>query len=328
MNELTIERTPTLIAAEINNIKGQARAMILTASIEIGRRLVEAKEIVPYGEWENWLAESVDYSKSTANNLMRIFQEYGTSHLMLAGGSQDLQALGDLTYTQAVALLGIPREERAQFVEEHDLSNMSTRDLQQAVKEKQELKRKLAQAAANLKESEKERREQQQLFEDKLKAAEQRATQTDEQLYGAKLTNEDLQKKISELRQQLSVTQAAGNDAEAATLREQLAEANRDLTTSADHIEALEAQLKAKPIEASATVEVIPPEVQQELEQLRAKASPAVLEFRSHFNMLTAAFRDLLRTLADIPEPDHDRYRGAVNKLIDKMGTQLDEAPV
>ncbi|MDF2790465.1 MAG: hypothetical protein K0S80_3566, partial [Neobacillus sp.] len=44
MTELLI-RTPIMIATEINSIKEQTKKMLLVNSIEIGRRLVEAKTI-------------------------------------------------------------------------------------------------------------------------------------------------------------------------------------------------------------------------------------------------------------------------------------------
>ncbi len=337
MNELTIERTPTLIAAEINSIKGQTRTMILYASIEIGRRLVEAKDLVPHGEWGNWLEQSLDYSKSTANNLMKIYEEYGTDRANLLGKTSNLQALGDLSYTQAVALLGIPRDEREQFVEEHDLENMSTRELQQAIKEKQEIEKKLAAAEDDLQGVKKEKVEQQQLFEQKLDSAEEKAKTATKMANDAKQdaeskdrVQEKLLKNIEDLQEKLKVARAAGNDRVAqsasnnddATLQEQIAEANKDLTTSADRIEELEAQLKAKPIEASATVEVIPPEVQQELEQLR-KQNPAALKFRVHFDALVSGFQKLLEDLAEMQGLDHDKYRNAVSGLIGKMSERL-----
>ncbi|UTW70887.1 DUF3102 domain-containing protein [Anaerobacillus sp. HL2] len=73
-NELTEVRTPGVIATEINSIKGQTRAMVLHASAEIGKRLVEAKELVAHGEWSDWLKNHIDYSQSTANNMMQIYR--------------------------------------------------------------------------------------------------------------------------------------------------------------------------------------------------------------------------------------------------------------
>jgi len=42
----------------------------------------------------------------------------------------------NLSYTQALILLGIPEEEREEFIAEHDVENMTRVELQQAVKER------------------------------------------------------------------------------------------------------------------------------------------------------------------------------------------------
>ncbi|MBQ9995610.1 MAG: DUF3102 domain-containing protein, partial [Clostridia bacterium] len=77
MNNTIILRTPDVIAAEINTIKRTTAKYVLEQSIEIGRLLCEAKEAVPHGEWGHWLEENCAYSTSNANNLMRIYTEYG-----------------------------------------------------------------------------------------------------------------------------------------------------------------------------------------------------------------------------------------------------------
>lgn len=129
------ERTPQIIAAEINSIKDQTGRMLLYSSVEIGRRLTEAKSMVNHGEWGKWLENSVSYSQSTANKLMRLFEEYGAK---LAAGqdSSNSESIPNLSYTQAIILWGIPEEERETFVAEHDVASMSTRELKQAVKER------------------------------------------------------------------------------------------------------------------------------------------------------------------------------------------------
>jgi len=42
----------------------------------------------------------------------------------------------NLTYTQALILLGIPEEERDEFIAEHDVESMTKLELQQAVKDR------------------------------------------------------------------------------------------------------------------------------------------------------------------------------------------------
>ncbi|SHI13337.1 DUF3102 domain-containing protein [Desulfosporosinus lacus] len=138
MNTLITERTPLDIAAEINTIKQQTCKILLTNAVEIGRRLKEAKDLLKHGEWGKWLKESVSYSQRTAERLMQIFEEYGTKLLDSSDsdGNPNSSLVTNLTYTQALILLGIPEEERDEFIAEHDVENMTKLELQQAVKDR------------------------------------------------------------------------------------------------------------------------------------------------------------------------------------------------
>lgn len=51
MNASSTERTPFVVAAEINAINRESRKMLLKNAIEVGRRLKEAKELLNHGEW-------------------------------------------------------------------------------------------------------------------------------------------------------------------------------------------------------------------------------------------------------------------------------------
>ncbi|UWG97704.1 DUF3102 domain-containing protein [Dehalobacter sp. DCM] len=137
MNQPITERTPCVIAAEINQIKQQTCNIMLTNAIEVGKRLKEAKAMLPHGEWGKWLVESVNYSQRTANRLMQLFEEYGDKLLVCAedGGSANSSALTNLTYYQALLLLGIPEDEREEFILQHDIDDMTTRELDLALKE-------------------------------------------------------------------------------------------------------------------------------------------------------------------------------------------------
>lgn len=108
MEAITAQRTPDLIADEINSIKSQTREMVLYSSIEIGRRLVEAKSMLKHGQWISWLKNSVNYSVKTANYLMKMHKEYGSE--------DKITTFGSLNSTQAIILFGVPKEEREKFI--------------------------------------------------------------------------------------------------------------------------------------------------------------------------------------------------------------------
>lgn len=132
-------KTPDILAAEIRTIKSQTGRMVLNASIEVGRRLTEAKAKLPHGSWGEYLKNEVDYSPSQAQNLMRVFREYGSDQQSLFGGEAKSQTFGHLTFSQALSLLVIPDEgERERFVTENDVEHMSVRKLNEALKERDE----------------------------------------------------------------------------------------------------------------------------------------------------------------------------------------------
>ncbi len=131
-------RTIHTVTLEIQTLHAQAQQMMLGYAIEIGRRLTEAKSLIAHGGWGDWLKNETSFSKSTANNLMRIFEEYGDKQFNLFGHEAKSQSLGNLSYTQALKLLALPEEEREEFVESHDMAEMSSRELEKAVKERAE----------------------------------------------------------------------------------------------------------------------------------------------------------------------------------------------
>lgn len=128
-------RTVETVTLEIRTLQHQAQGIILNYAIEIGRRLEEAKAMLPHGEWGAWLKRELDYSQSTAQNFMRVFREYGDSQQSLFGGATKSQTFGNLTYSKALRLLAIPDEdEREKFAVENDVEHMTIRELNEALK--------------------------------------------------------------------------------------------------------------------------------------------------------------------------------------------------
>ncbi len=136
MNDIKNQRSIETITAEINMYKAQTVQNI----IEIGKRLTEAKSMLNHGEWTEWLTEKVELSHRTANNFIKISQEYSNS-----------TALTNLNYTKLTQLLALPSDEREEFIaethtvngKEKTVSEMSTRELDKVLKERDELKKEL-----------------------------------------------------------------------------------------------------------------------------------------------------------------------------------------
>ena len=178
-------RTLDIVAAEIRSYTWS----MLTNIIEIGRRLVEAKEMLPHGEFMSWCTENFGYSKSQTNNFMRLYEAYGSEQNSMFGAELNRQTFGTLNYSKALALLALPSaEEREAFIEENNVDEMTTRELQQAIREKQEAERKLG--------DEKKQREQ---AEDLLKTQDQMLVEARAQIEELAKLNKELENRPHEV---------------------------------------------------------------------------------------------------------------------------------
>lgn len=125
-----------IITAEIKEVKRQANNMALMYAIEIGRRLVEAKSVLAHGEWGDWLKNEVDFSQSSANNFMKLYEEYGQAQISVFGAVANSQTIGNLAYSKALQLLALPENEREKFAEEVGAEDMTVKELKKAIEER------------------------------------------------------------------------------------------------------------------------------------------------------------------------------------------------
>lgn len=127
-------RTIETITDEILDAQRRGGEAILT----IGRCLIEAKEMLPHGEWLPWLNEKVAYSERTAQNFMAVARRYSNP-----------QTLADLGMAKALALLALPDSERDKFVQDHNVIDMSARQLKEAIRERDEARKAAEEAKAD-----------------------------------------------------------------------------------------------------------------------------------------------------------------------------------
>lgn len=228
-------KTPDILAAEIRTIKDQTGRMVLNASIEVGRRLTEAKAKLPHGSWGEYLKNEVDYSPSQAQNLMRVFREYGSDQQSLFGGEAKSQTFGRLTFSQALSLLVIPDEdEREKFVLENDVEHMSVRELNEALKARDEAEEKAAAA------------------EETARGLQQEAQRLRDALSEANTSAQAAEESLEAAQKELAERKAKGPEVRELTQEEKdalTAEAvERIKTENAERMQALEKQLsKADP---------------------------------------------------------------------------------
>lgn len=318
MNNTIILRTPDVIAAEINTIKRTTAKYVLEQSIEIGRLLCEAKEAVPHGEWGHWLEENCAYSTSNANNLMRIYTEYGEDDEQLSFFAENkLELYGDLNRSQAIALLALPPAERAEFVKENDVPAMSVSELEAKIKE--------AKAETDA------------AVRAELGAALEKAkADVSEQKRRADKNAADLEKmkKNPELKKVQQELMEAKNSME--TLREVSEKSAQEVERLKSERDALQMQL-AEPVVAEITEEqreaIIAEANSQmsaemaakdaELAKLRLAANPQVSKFSAYLDQMQIAFKNMKEILAGAEPEVADRLGGALAKVVAMMAERV-----
>lgn len=317
-------RTLEIIGAEIRTFT----ASMVNNIIEIGRRMVEAKDMLPYGQFGDWIKANTGYSRSTANNFMRIYQEYGSRQGSLFGATlENEQAFGKLTYTKALALLDVPAEDREQFVEDHDVENMSTRELQAAIAER-DAARKSAQekdeALSKQKAETLKARFEIKDLQDKVKELEARPAETipDQGAIDAAVAEavkkadaahaaelEKIKAGEEEKRKALE-KKAADAEARATKAAEKLkkAESNARVLTDAD---GAEAEAKAAAAEAEkARAEAA------ELRRQLAMSGEATVTFKLYFAAWQKDYANMMDALAKADEDTAGRLKAAINAQI------------
>lgn len=347
------ERTPEAIAAEINFIKEQAYATTVALvrsvhgnAVEIGRRLEEAKCLVPHGEWGAWLEANVSYSESQAHNLMKCYREYGDTQIDMLTGTSDADFYATLTVSQMVALFPLSRPERRAFVEGHreELASgeMSIRDMKaevarltvenealrgapppepvvqevfvnQPTAEQIEKLRAEAKEAAKKEVAEKEAAEK-KAVKAELDAASAGKKRAEDALDTAKKEKEKAEAALAKAMKEREKAEAALGKAEEA----HKAELEQ---MKATHAKELEEASKTSQVDTTAMEEATARIA--ELEKALRVANPAVSEFKALFDAVQGMVRKLREKLGAIRKEDPetaDKLSKAMEMLARVMG--------
>ena len=105
------------------------------ALLAIGRDLIEVKGKLAHGEWLDWLTEKVSYSPRTAQKIVKLARDWTNA-----------STLAHLSASKAFDLLALPESERDAFIsethivdgEEKTVIDMTSRELEKAIRERDE----------------------------------------------------------------------------------------------------------------------------------------------------------------------------------------------
>ena len=299
------ERTPERIAVEINVIKERAARDLLAAAVDVGRLLCEAKEKVAHGEWGEWLEKNVAYSVSNANNMMRLYQEQQASAQIDMFADNAFAMFEGMTPSQVLALLPVPRHERAKFIEESGARDMSVREIREAVKARENAEKRAEEAekrAADAEQREKAALERGEDLSARLESAETQiklmesipASVPDEEIKriereAAEKAKAEADKKIeaAKTKAEKELEKARTEGAEAV----KKAEAERDAAIK-------EAEEQARAAAEQEAAERIA-EMERELAAARVNASPYLTRFKERMEVFQGAYAAMVAVVED-----------------------------
>lgn len=337
--EETDEQKLARLAAEINTIKIQTQAVIQNATLEIGKRLTQAKAAVPHGMWGKWLRESVDYSERTAQMLMNTYERFGTGQQKLFGQQADPELVAQLSRSQMFTLMSIKNEDDCiAFMEENKdkLPDMSKRELEQAIKDRDAARADIeawrTQCADLTTTAEKAAQRAEKLKAELAQLKADTAAGKDE-LGKLKEKNENLQKSLA-----IEKEHAKDSYDDAVEAQRQLAEER------AKHEEELKALKEARDSEASEEMKRLQTEtamragrikmLEQELEKYKAEAGAKPVEpapaavpektqeekaFARHFENVKEDFNGMVDSVEAMPPELKLKYKTAMKHLLEIM---------
>lgn len=258
-------RTIEAITGEILDAQRKGGEAILT----IGRCLNEAKDMLSHGEWLPWLAEKVGYSEKTAQNFMRLAREFSNP-----------QALADLGATKALKLLALPQDEREKFVEDHNVIDMTTRQLEQAIRERDEARK----AAEEAKEEANTAEQARAKMAEDMALLNARLTGAREDREEAVESAKKLEAELAELKNR-PVEVAVETVADPEALEKARAEAMAEMQVKLDRAKERQKRAEAQAKEAQADLDQVKTQL-QESERARKTAALAADEDMATFQVL------------------------------------------
>ena len=331
------ERTPQRIGAEIRNLTYQAKCMTVYYGVEIGRRLVEAKQMVGHGAWGDWVKKETEFSQSTATRFMRVFEEYGGEQIGIFGAVENSSTLQNISISNALRLLAVPKEEREEFAAEVDAAHLSARELERAIRERDEARSTAEAAKAEAATAEKSRAKMEadmaalKNLKQSAQEAEEEARRELEEVRAELKTIRDKPVEVAVEVDEAAVSKAAAEARAAAEAewKEKLAAAERKLDDAAGEKKALEdklQELRKKVKSAGAAGEQDRERLSAEVEALKKQLTMSqteIVTFKAKLETMNASFAGVKGALLQMDEETQTKMKTAVLAQFDLWKKEL-----
>ena len=303
--EIVQERTLPVIISEIKIIEQHVTKTAIEGAIQIGERLQEAKELAGHGNFGQWCQENLNYSQDTAQKFMKLAREYGGQNNVLANTAMSR----NFSISNALSLLKVPEEDREQFVEEHQVEDMTNKELEEEIRQLNEEKASRERTIEVLNNSMRNETE-------KLLQAQHEIEDLKRQLDDASVEAVD-PKEVEKLKAKLEKTEAALEKE-----KEKLKKEKDDRQAAID--KELKAAGDAMQEQAKKSIESL----QKEVDRLKRREQKAGNETLLKFKILVDQLQDVFRQageciLAEEDQEKADKMNAALRAVLQSMEEDL-----
>jgi len=325
--EVAEVKTAETLAMRIRTTVKSTQRIMLDAAISIGNDLMEAKELVDHGEWENWIESNVGFSYSKAKKYMQISREYG-EFVNEFGEFQKGHSYADLSYSNALKLLALPEEAREELIENNDIESLTVKELEEKIKAMKIINEEDAKDKEKLqKDLENEKWITNQLNK-KIQDAEEELLQIEKPEDTSPAAAQELREKQAEIDKLLD--DLAKNKTAKAKLEEKLAKADKEkekeieearakaLEESREKLEEVKAQAK-KYIEQE--LETARADIEKLTKELEAAGNESILLIKIKSEEIQGSFEDIQNAIENL-EPER---KAKMNAYITTVLTALME---
>lgn len=333
--EISIENKSTeQLTAEANVQYQQAEslaAMSLATLADVGRKIAEIKTRIPHGEFENWCADNLVFSKKQAERYMKLASKIDDENSLFSKTT----TLSDIGISRVWALLAAPEEVAAEVIETSDVESMTVRELKAElarVKEEKEaaerkadmidhnnddIRKELASMQRKLSESVSEEE-----FAEMQAAAQAQKEDLTKELNEAKAAAEDVQLKLDKAKEDLKKAKAKLKESEAAKdeeVQKRVEAASVELTNKAKEEAFAESEAELKK-----NVENIKG-LEEQVEKLEAEKAKLGNTDLLEFKVLCDQLQDINIKIEAIIEKVHKKDGELASKMQDALRNLLTE---
>ena len=302
------ERTLPVIASEIKTIEEVVYKTTLEGVIQIGRRLEEVKGQIDHGSFSDWCKKYLGYSQRQAQKYMEISSKYSDENSPFSNANIS----SHLSISKAYSLLALPEEEVENFTEEHDIENLTVKQLEEEIRSlKEEKTRELEEKTEEVQElkSIMLRLENEKANIPDTEALEAELKQMREALEQAETEKEKLEKKVDKFKGKVDRAE------------EEKEKAVKEVTDERDN--AIKAAVNEAIEETYKEAQRASEEEMAELRKQLNSADPALVKFKERFDRLQMCVEGIKEAIAEVKD---EQQKASMKKALKTALSLMQEA--